>query len=100
MVDAALRVNCRASTLAAMNEDTPAPVVLKPSDLPAHLLDAVISEFVSREGTDYGHADVDHEEKVSAVRAQLKRGEAAVVFDPDTESTSIVPAHKGVPTAR
>lgn len=80
------------------DDDAPAHVILQPGDLPAQLLDAVISEFVTREGTDYGHADVEHEEKLAAVRTQLSRGDAVVVFDPATESTTIVPARRGVPT--
>jgi uncharacterized protein YheU (UPF0270 family) len=80
-----------------MDDEAPSPVYLQPGDLPPHLLDAVISEYVTREGTDYGHADYDHDDKVSAVRAQLARGDAVIVFDPASETTSIVAADRGVP---
>ena len=55
-------------------------------------LDAVIESFVNREGTDYGARERGFEEKVADVRRQLERGEAQIVFDPETESVNIVPA--------
>lgn len=53
-------------------------------------LAAVIESFVNREGTDYGARERSLEEKVADVRRQLERGEAQIVFDPDTESINIV----------
>lgn len=51
----------------------------------------VIESFVLREGTDYGHTDFSLEQKCAAVRRQLERGEARLVFDEDTRSPGIVP---------
>ncbi|MFN4896619.1 MAG: YheU family protein [Pseudomonadota bacterium] len=53
------------------------------------VLRAVIEEFVSREGTDYGF-EVDLDAKVNAVLEQLKKGKACLVFDSATESCDIV----------
>ena len=50
----------------------------------------VIESFVLREGTDYGHGDFSLEQKCAAVRRQLERGEARLVFDVDTRSPNIV----------
>ena len=50
----------------------------------------VIEEFVSREGTDYGDRVFELEEKIAHVRRQLERGEACIVFDPDSETCNIV----------
>ena len=55
-------------------------------------LTGVIESFVLREGTDYGHRDVSLERKCAAVRRQLERGEARLVFDERTRSPNIVPA--------
>ncbi|MDE0062678.1 MAG: YheU family protein [Gammaproteobacteria bacterium] len=52
----------------------------------------VIESFVLREGTDYGHRDFSLEQKCRAVRRQLERGEARLVFDEETQSPGIVPA--------
>ena len=54
-------------------------------------LRGVIEEFVTREGTEYGAVDVSLAQKVAAVRAQLERGDAQIVFDPASESCNIVP---------
>ncbi len=50
----------------------------------------VIEEFVTREGTDYGVSSADLSSKVQQVLRQLQRGEAALVFDSETESCHIV----------
>jgi uncharacterized protein len=70
-------------------EDTPEPVAVPYTELPADLLHAVVESFVLREGTDYGEREVPLEDKVTRVIAQLKRGEAEIIFDPDTESVTI-----------
>jgi uncharacterized protein YheU (UPF0270 family) len=53
-------------------------------------LRGLIEAFVGREGTDYGRVERDLEEKVGDVLDQLRRGEARVLFDPETETTNIV----------
>lgn len=53
-------------------------------------LDAVIEEFVSREGTDYGHHEYSLADKVAQVRLQLKRSEVCIDFDPDTETCHLL----------
>ena len=55
-------------------------------------LRGVVESFVLREGTDYGQRDYSIEEKIAAVMRQLDRGEAVIVFDPDTETVSIIAA--------
>jgi uncharacterized protein YheU (UPF0270 family) len=59
--------------------------------LPEDILTAVIEEFVTREGTEYGEREVSLADKVASVRKLLKRGEAVVVFDPESQTTSIQP---------
>ena len=65
-------------------------VVVPYGDLAADLLRAVVESFVLREGTDYGERELSLEEKVGRVIAQLKRGEVQIVFDPESETVSIV----------
>ena len=52
----------------------------------------VIEEFVTRDGTDYGRSERSLEDKVRDVMRQLRRGEAKIVFDPDTETVNVVTA--------
>jgi len=61
-------------------------------ELSEEALRGVVESFVLREGTDYGLHDYSLEEKIAAVMRQLDRGEAAIVFDPDTGTVSIVVA--------
>jgi uncharacterized protein len=73
-----------------MDPETPQPVVVPYGELAPDLLHAVVESFVLREGTDYGERELALEDKVAGVMAQLKRGEAHIVFDPETESVTIV----------
>ena len=52
----------------------------------------VLESFVLREGTEYGERDVSLDQKVAQVTRQLQRGEAQIVFDPETESIDVVVA--------
>ena len=72
-----------------MDPERSDPVVVPHADLGADLLRAVIESFVLREGTDYGEQEVSLDQKVERVIRQLERGEAQIVFDPDTESVNI-----------
>jgi hypothetical protein len=58
--------------------------------LTADLLRAVVESFVLREGTDYGENEVSFDVKVAQVMRQIERGEAEIVFDPETESVSVL----------
>jgi uncharacterized protein YheU (UPF0270 family) len=66
------------------------PVVVPWSELSPEALQGVIESFVLREGTDYGEHEASFESKLAAVRRQLERGEACVMFDPPSASVSIV----------
>jgi uncharacterized protein len=68
----------------------PEPVLVPYGELPAELLHAVVESFVLREGTDYGEKEFSLEEKVARVVSQLKKGEAHIVFDPESDSVSII----------
>ena len=72
-----------------MEEEAPQPVVVPYTELAPDLLHAVVESYVLREGTDYGEKEFSLEDKVSHVISQLKRGEARIIFDPETESVSI-----------
>ena len=73
-----------------MEGGAPPSVTVPYTELAADLLHAVVESYVLREGTDYGEQEFSLEEKVSHVVGQLKRGEARIVFDPETETVSII----------
>ena len=67
-------------------------VELSPDALSPAALRGLIEEFVSREGTDYGHVDRALEGKVADVYRQIESGDARIVFDLESETASIVSA--------
>ena len=64
-------------------------VIVPHGELPPDTLRAVIESFVLREGTDYGSREFTLPEKVAHVMHQLERGEAQIVFEPDSQSIDI-----------
>jgi uncharacterized protein YheU (UPF0270 family) len=71
-------------------EDVPQAVAVPYTELAPDLLHAVVESYVLREGTDYGEKEFSLAEKVAHVISLLKGGEAQIVFDPETETVSIV----------
>lgn len=57
-------------------------------------LQGIIQSFILREGTDYGAEEVSLKSKVLQVEKQLGRGEIKIVFDPDSESVSLITLHE------
>jgi uncharacterized protein len=70
-------------------EDT-SPVEIPQNELAPSTLRAVVESFVLREGTDYGAEDVPFDQKVADVMRQLERREAAIFYDPQSDSIDIV----------
>jgi uncharacterized protein YheU (UPF0270 family) len=75
-------------------------ITIPPERLPPDLLQAVIEAFVLREGTEYGDREFSLEEKCAAVRHALQRGEVTLCFDPDSETTTMVPTETLPPEDR
>ncbi|MCL4159215.1 UNVERIFIED_CONTAM: hypothetical protein GTU68_012975 [Idotea baltica] len=53
------------------------------------LLLRLIDEVVTRDGTDYGIAEISRERKIEEVRAALKAKRAIIQWDVDSETVSI-----------
>lgn len=53
-------------------------------------LDNLISEFVTRDGTDYGEVETSLAERIAQVRRLLDRGEAVILFSESTGECNIV----------
>ena len=60
-------------------------------NLSEEALRGVIEEFVLREGTEYGRSDVALDQKIAQIHHQLTSGKAEIMFDPATETTTIIP---------
>lgn len=57
-------------------------------------LQAVVEEFVTRDGTDYGEEETLLEEKSAQVLEQLRTGKVVLVFDEETNSCNILASEK------
>ncbi|MDQ8186780.1 YheU family protein [Pelagicoccus sp. SDUM812002] len=66
------------------------PMEIPHNKLEPEILRAVIGEFVTREGTEYGDRFFSLDEKIAAVRAQLEDGSARIVFDTESETCNVV----------
>ena len=54
-------------------------------------LQAIMTDFVLREGSDYGENEYALADKIAQVLAHLKAGSAVLTFDNQTESINIIP---------
>jgi uncharacterized protein YheU (UPF0270 family) len=68
------------------------PIEVPPGELSRDVLSALVEEFVTRDGTDYGAVERSLEDKVADVLRQVARGEVRIVFDPESETTTLVAA--------
>lgn len=64
-------------------------MIIPHEQLSADALRGLMEEFITREGTDYGW-ETSLERKVEQVKAQIQRGEVVIVFDPATETVSLL----------
>ncbi len=58
--------------------------------LSVEALNGLIEEFILREGTDYGKHEYSLDEKKEKIFRQLQAGYIQVVFNPSTETTSLL----------
>lgn len=59
-------------------------------------LDGVITEFITRSGTDYGAVEAPWDEKYRQARRNLEAGLAVLIFDEETETINIFSANDPV----
>ena len=58
-------------------------------DIAPETLENLISEFVLREGTDYGEVEVSLAHKIDQIKALLRSGDAVIVYYELHESVDI-----------
>lgn len=63
-------------------------MIIPYNQLSEKALQGVIEEFVSREGTDYGH-ECSFSDKCDQVLQQLRSGQVVIVYDPGQDTVSI-----------
>jgi len=69
-----------------------AEFVLVPAQrLQADVLQALLEEYASRDGTDYGERERTLEEKVAQLLRQLRTDELQILYDVDSEQWDLLP---------
>lgn len=63
---------------------------IPPEQLNADTLTALIEEYVTRDGTDYGDTELSLGQKVAQVHRQLARGDVVIVFDLAAEQANLL----------
>ena len=53
---------------------------------------ALMEEFITREGTDYGETELELPEKVKRLHQQIASGKVVIVFDEVSESVLLLTA--------
>lgn len=71
-------------------EDTERYVIIPHDRLSPETLTAVIEEYVTREGTDYGETEVPFDRQVMRVKQHLEAGKAYIIFNNESQTCSIV----------
>jgi uncharacterized protein YheU (UPF0270 family) len=59
--------------------------------LQADVLQALLEDFASRDGTDYGEHERTLDEKVARLGTQLQAGDLQILYDVDSEHWDLVP---------
>lgn len=70
----------------------PQYIEVPPQRLPAEVLQALLEEYASRDGTDYGEREVSLEDKVTSLRSRVVNRDLRIVFETESEQWDIVPA--------
>ncbi len=66
-------------------------VEVPPERLGEEVLQALLEEYASRDGTDYGERELSLAEKVADLGRQLQRRELLVLFDTQSETWDLLP---------
>ncbi len=70
--------------------DEPKTLPIPRDALAADTVRALVEEFVTRDGTDYGRVERSLDEKITDVLRLLDSGDAVIVFDTETQTANIV----------
>jgi uncharacterized protein len=65
--------------------------------LQADTLQALLEEFASRDGTDYGERELSLQQKVGQLGSQLRSGELMLLFETDCEQWDLLPRDQALP---
>jgi uncharacterized protein YheU (UPF0270 family) len=62
--------------------------------LQPEVLQSLLEEYASRDGTDYGEQELSLARKVGNLRAQIEQGQLLILYEVDGEHWDLVPAEQ------
>ncbi|MDP6097620.1 MAG: YheU family protein [Gammaproteobacteria bacterium] len=65
------------------------------SELSSDAVKAIIEEFITREGTEYGSQEFSLAEKTEQVRRQMEKGEVYIDYDAESKTCQLVSRKPG-----
>ncbi|MFT4520346.1 MAG: hypothetical protein ACI9JM_002748 [Halioglobus sp.] len=69
-------------------------ITVPPDQLQAEVLNSLLEEYASRDGTDYGEQEVALERKVASLLGQLERGDLKLLYDSDSQEWDLLPSEQ------
>ncbi len=76
------------------SQDNKPPIEIPAGTLSPEVLKALVESFVLREGTDYGRQEIETETKIAQILKQISKGHVRILFDPNTESVTLMTEHE------
>ncbi len=67
------------------------PINIPWDSIEPETLERLLSEIVTRDGTDYGAVETPTQTRINRALKDLQRGRASLYWDPDTETTALLP---------
>ncbi len=67
-------------------------IKVPPQRLEVEVLQALLEEYATRDGTDYGEKELALEDKVKRLQHQLDDSELYILYDLDSEQWDLVPS--------
>ncbi|HAI15281.1 MAG: hypothetical protein CMQ48_01880 [Gammaproteobacteria bacterium] len=61
------------------------------TEISEEALKAIIQEYITREGTEYGIKEYSFEQKIEQIKQQLLKGDIKINFDDETQTCNLVP---------
>jgi len=71
------------------NSKSELPTEVSFKDLSPEALEGIISQFILREGTDYGIVETNLQLKIEQVLRQIKKGDVKIYFDHQSETVGL-----------
>lgn len=76
------------------SENQPSHILIPRERLSPEAFDALLEEYILREGTDYGSVELTLEAKKARAIRQLESGFVKIVYSPEHESCTIIKTSK------